>query len=346
MSAASSRLVVLLPLYNDWAPAEVLLTELDAALRPTGFDPEVLIIDDGSTQPIPETLRSKRYEFLRRVGVLHLRANVGHQRAIAVGLVHVWKNRDAAAVAVMDADGQDRAEDLVKLLERFRARGGDRVVFAERTRRLEKMWFQTLYYTYRWLHRLLTGDPVKVGNFSVVPHARLGQLAVTPEIWNHYAAAVIRSRMVFETVPIVRWRREHGRSHMSLVSLLLHGLSAFFVYGEILGARLLLGVGGVVAGGVLLGLLAFGSYLIRRREIPVWLPWLAGFAGLVLLQMLLLALVLIFIVVGSRAHARFLPARDCGYFEDRLEALFDGARADAPSAAANPDRSPDFSPNV
>jgi hypothetical protein len=55
---------------------------------------------------------------------------------------------------------------------------------------------------------------------------------------------------------------------------------------------------------------------------------------------------LIFMVVGSRAHARFLPARDCGYFEDRLEALFDGPRADAPSAALNPDRSPDFSPEV
>jgi hypothetical protein len=183
------------------------------------------------------------------------------------------------------------------------------------------MWFQTLYYSYRWLHRLLTGDPVKVGNFSVVPYARLGQLAVIPEIWNHYAAAVIRSRLVFDTVPVLRWRRERGHSHMSLVSLLLHGLSAFFVYGEILGARLLVGVGAAVAGGVLLALLAFGSYLFRRWEIPGWLPWLAAFAGLVLLQTFVLALVLIFMVVGSRAHARFLPARDCGYFEDRLETL-------------------------
>ena len=64
---------------------------------------------------------------------------------------------------------------------------------------------------------------MRVGNFSVLPFIRLSQLVVVPEIWNHYAAAVIRSRLPFRSLRIARGRRYSGRSKMDFIGLLLHG---------------------------------------------------------------------------------------------------------------------------
>ena len=316
------RLVVLLPVFNDWAPARILLRRLDKALAQCGCETRVLLVNDGSTEPIPADLALERFETLRAVEVLHLRTNVGHQRAIAVGLMFIWRNRPPGPVVVMDADGQDLLEDVIQLVDRFRELGEQKIVFAQR-RRLERVWFQALYYTYRWVHRMLTGDPVRVGNLSILPFPRLGQLAVIPEIWNHYAAAIIRSRLPFETVPIDRGQRLAGRSRMNLTGLIMHGLSAFFVYGDIIGTRLLVGVGVLVAGLLLLAVAGLGLHAVQDWQIPDWLPIAVGFSGVLLLEAILVALVLIFTVVGSGANARFLPIRDCPNFEDRLESFYE-----------------------
>jgi len=88
------------------------------------------------------------------------------------------------------------------------------IVFAARAKRLERAGFRVLYHTCRLVHRVLTGDPVRVGNYSIIPYRKVAQLAVTPEIWNHCAAAVTRSRLGFETIPIPRGKRLAGKSKM------------------------------------------------------------------------------------------------------------------------------------
>ncbi|MDQ6758732.1 MAG: hypothetical protein M3Z32_02560 [Acidobacteriota bacterium] len=49
----SQRTVVLIPMFNDWAAAGLLLDDLDRALTGQALSPEVLLIDDGSTEPMP-----------------------------------------------------------------------------------------------------------------------------------------------------------------------------------------------------------------------------------------------------------------------------------------------------
>ena len=44
--------------------------------------------------------------------VLRLRRNVGHQRAIALGLTYLQVEAGCEAVIVMDADGEDRPADV------------------------------------------------------------------------------------------------------------------------------------------------------------------------------------------------------------------------------------------
>jgi hypothetical protein len=155
----------------------------------------------------------------------------------------------------------------------------------------------------------------------------LAKLVVIPEIWNHYAAAVIRSRLKFCSIPIARGQRYAGKSKMNFISLLLHGLSAFFVYGDIVGARLLVGI----ALALILETVLIAAWIAVRitasPNILVAAAYLAGLVGLVLLQAIPIALILVFSVIGSRVNIGFLPIRDCPYFVNSVERVFPVAAA-------------------
>ncbi len=320
-------MVVLIPLFNDWEAADLLLGELDRTFAQSGTSAEVLLVDDGSTESMPSGFARGHFQALDAVDILHLRRNLGHQRAIAVGLVHVYEKRPCGAVIVMDSDGEDRPADIARLMERFHAEGRRSIVFAARSKRLERWPFRILYRLYRLIHRALTGDPVRVGNFSVVPFESLAKLVVVPEIWNHYAAAVIRSRMRFCSIPIARGRRVAGKSKMNFIGLLLHGLSAFFVYGDIVGARLLVGIALALILEVALIVAWTGVRVTASPSLLSVAAYLAGLLGIVLLQAIPIALILVFSVIGSRVNVGFLPIRDCPYFVNSVVRVFPVAAA-------------------
>ncbi|HEY4359916.1 MAG TPA: glycosyltransferase [Bryobacteraceae bacterium] len=317
-----NRAVILIPLFNDWEAAALLLRQLDDALQPYPMTPEVLLVDDGSTQPMPPGFPHHHFTAIQAVDVLRLRRNIGHQRAIATGLVYLYQNRPCRAVIVMDADGEDQPSGILPLTEKFYQENERLIVFAARSKRLERLWFRTLYKVYRLLHVLVTGDPVRVGNFSIIPATFLSKLVVIPEIWNHYAAAVIRTRIGSTSIPVERGRRLTGESRMNFIGLLLHGLRAFFVYGEIVGARLLVAIACLLVLGTALAGTALAIHYTTSLFIPGFFLYVAGALGIILLLAVLIALILVFSVIGSNGNMGFLPLRDCHFFVDRLDPLF------------------------
>lgn len=52
-SEPAERIVVLIPVYDDWDSIAVLRPSLDAAFAEAGVRPAVLRIDDGSNEPMP-----------------------------------------------------------------------------------------------------------------------------------------------------------------------------------------------------------------------------------------------------------------------------------------------------
>lgn len=248
------------------------------------------------------------------VCLLRLRRNLGHQRAIAIGLAFIEAGLPCEAVVIMDGDGEDSPSDVPRLIERLDREGGSRIVFAERSKRTEGLLFTAFYYLYRALHWLLTGVDVRVGNFSVVARPMLRRLVAVSDLWNHYAASVFASRLPYATVPTVRGHRYHGRSRMNFVGLIVHGLSAISVYRDRVLVRLL------IAGILLLlvslaGLVA--TVLIRLMTywaIPGWATYSCGLLALIMLQSCSTTLVLIFLMLGARESLGFLPSRDYSYF--------------------------------
>lgn len=329
-SCHSASVIMIIPVFNDWAAVTHLLQNLDAAFDAEGISGgRVLLIDDGSTDAAPVTLveeatGGRGLRALRGVDVLRLRRNLGHQRAIAIGLAYVEANVRSEAVVVMDGDGEDAPEDVPRLLRRFEEHGRRKLIFAERARRTESALFRLFYRLYKGLHFLLTGRRVQVGNFSVVPFAQLTRLVVVSDLWNHYAAAAHKARLPIDTLPLARGCRYAGESRMNFVSLVVHGLSAMSVYGDTIGVRLLV-LAAVAVTALLAGTLGLGVAYLMGAPLPGWTgAALAILAGL-LLQMLMTSLVFILIVLAGRDSSSFLPVRDHVYFIDSLHPLPDVA---------------------
>ena len=313
------EIAILIPVCNDWAAVQLLLPEIDAALRSISCHARVLLVDDGSTMAPPAEWTGD-HRRIANIAILRLRRNLGHQRAIAIGLVHIheeWRGIDA--LVVMDADGEDRPQDIPELLSRFCAEGGRKVVFAARSKRLEKRLFRFFYHAYRITHKLLTGISVRVGNFSVIPPEALDRLMVVSELWNHYAAAVFRSRIPCTSIPLPRGTRLAGRSQMNFVSLLVHGFGAISVFSDIVGARLL-----ALTGSALVAVIAWSAGLAGVRmftgfSIPAWTLYLTGILLIILAQALIVLLALVFIIISGRAGSSFVPIRDASLFIDHVE---------------------------
>jgi len=320
-------LFVLIPVFNDWDAVGMLLVDLDRVLAGAKLPVEVLLVDDGSTVLPPRELVAPALEAIGRVQLLTLRRNVGHQRAIAIGLSYIEANLPCRAVVVMDGDGEDAPSDVPRLVERMTETGDRSVVFAQRTRRSENLLFRAGYFLYRAIHVALTGIRVRVGNFSAVPRVQLRRLVVVSDLWNHFSAAIHRARLPFELVPCERAQRLTGSGKMNFVALVGHGLSAMSVFGDRIGARMLIASS-------LLGASSFAAIIViglvtmvTDARVSGWGIYGLGLLLMVLLQALLFSFVFAFIILASRNMSGFVPARDHVLFIDEVRTISPPVRA-------------------
>lgn len=317
MDGFGRDLLVLIPVFDDWASLSLLLGKLDRVLADAGRSADVLLIDDASTEPVGEQL-SGPFSALERIELLRLRRNLGHQRAIAIGLAHCEEHLEVGSLVVMDGDGEDDPADVLRLADHCAASTEPRIVFAKRERRSEGLLFRLGYLLFKFVHRLLTGRRVCVGNFSCIPGLLLARLVVVSELWSHYAAAVMKARLPTDMIPTRRASRLAGKSTMNFTALVTHGLSAISVFADTVGVRLL------IATSVLVGLLlsAMATVVFVRfgtdLAIPGWATTSFGLLLVVVMQLVATGVVLIFVTLGGKQATSFIPTRDYRWFcEDR-----------------------------
>lgn len=312
------RLVILTPVYEDCDACATLALRLDDVLAANNLSARILIVDDGSTVPIPEGFCGETFHSIDRVDVVHLRTNLGHQRAIAIGLAHAHEEIPLDAVVIMDSDGEDRPEDVPRLVRRFVELDGSNVVFADRSRRSEGALFKFFYLLYKVICWTLTSTRVRVGNFSVLSARHLSRLVAVSDLWNHYAAAVFNARIPRTSIPTTRGTRYSGKSSMSFVGLVTHGLSALAVFSAVAGVRLLMAclmclllfVAGILA--------VLFLQMTSMMSVPLWAIVSAGVLGTLLSQLILLAFGLVFFILNGRDRLSFLPLRDYRFFVERV----------------------------
>ncbi|KAB7768005.1 MULTISPECIES: glycosyltransferase [unclassified Xanthomonas] len=281
------RKVVVMPVYEDLEASSKLFLEL---ARMQGPDIYVVAVDDGSVR---QPLEISAIEAAALEGVvIKLRRNVGHQRAIAIGLSYVADHfGDDVIVISMDSDGEDTPHSITELVGGLASAEVD-VVVATRKSRVESLKFKTFYLVYKLLFSLLSGRKISFGNFMAAKMPAVRRLAAMQELWTHVAAAVLGSKLRVQTCSLDRGARYAGRSKMNFVGLALHGFRALMVFAEDVLVRvgiactLVAGlsiIGGVAA--LLLKALGFTT--------PGWFSLASGILLLVFLQTAALTLIIL-----------------------------------------------------
>jgi len=299
-------IVILTCLYDDWESAAELFRTIGPQLAALPCPAQLVIVDDASLTPRPP-------DFLRNIAgfshveVVSLNRNLGSQRAIAVGLSHIFETKTADAVVIMDADGEDRPADLLALLNAFAAQQKPAIIFAARAKRSEGGVFRIGYLFYRAIHYLFTGYGIRFGNFSLVPQPLLGRLVVDPNLWLHFAATVVASRVPYTSIPTERGVRLHGKSKLNLISLVIHGIAAISCYNEIVGVRLIFCSLGLVG---LLALLIIAVVIIRFATTLAILGWATDAVGVLLILLVQISIIILAfaaIAISNRKAQFFFP---------------------------------------
>ena len=138
-------LSVVAPVFNEEDLIAEFHRRVGAALD--GLEFELLLVDDGSTDSTPALL-AELVTSDRRVRVLTLSRNFGHQAAITAGIDHAQGD----VVVTLDADLQDPPEVIPELLEKWRQ--GAEVVFA--VRELRSGETRAKLATARWFYSLFS----------------------------------------------------------------------------------------------------------------------------------------------------------------------------------------------
>lgn len=226
MSAVSVTLSCIIPCLNEQANLGVLLPELLATLAGEDCVPEIIVVDDGSTDGTPDLMR--HWASLHpEIVYLRLSRNFGKEAALTAGL----EAARGDVVVCLDADMQHPPGMIPTMLARWRA--GVRMVYAVRATRDDESWFKRLgsrmfYALMRTSHGLKV--PPNAGDFRLMDRMVVDALLRLPERDRFMKGLFAWVGFEAEALPYVPPQRLHGVSKFRPLRLLrfaVDGLTAF-----------------------------------------------------------------------------------------------------------------------
>lgn len=267
-------LSIVIPVYNEESVLHELLARLCIVTEALGVSPEIIFVDDGSTDRTAEIIKT-RATADRRIKLVCLSRNFGHQAAVSAGLEHAR----GTAVVVMDGDLQDPPEIIPKMYALYQ-RGND-VVYAIRKARKEGLVKRFSYYLFYRIAQK-TGEhiflPLDAGDFSLMARHVVDHINRFPERGRYMRG--LRSWVGFRQVglPYQRDERYSGVSKYSVFKLFRLAYDCFFGFTRL--PLLVINVLGFVFSAIsCLGIIII---FILRLFTSIYIPGFASTAILIL----------------------------------------------------------------
>ena len=158
-----------------------------------------------------------------------MKINRGHQRCIAAGLKYISDNESFDRVIVMDADGEDRPQELSIFLNQIN-KSPEMTITAYRFKRSEGFYFKFFYRIHKILTLIFAGKLIKFGNFTCLYKSHVKQLIQESSLWNSYSASVVKIISNRTFVESTRGVRLFGSSKMNFFGLIFHSFSIISVF--------------------------------------------------------------------------------------------------------------------
>ena len=220
---------IIIPTYNDSESLLILISEIsEIAKIHNNYNFTILIVDDDSND-------SDKYKKLRSINGLiikyiKLKNNSGHQNAIFVGMLYCKEN-DYENILIMDGDGEDKPEDIIKLIDASKNKP-ESIIVAQRSKRINTVSFKVMYFFYKLIFKILTGKKIDFGNFCYMKKNHINKLLTFNYLKNNIAATIIKSKIPISKISLNRGRRYKGESKMNYQNLIAHALSSISVYSK------------------------------------------------------------------------------------------------------------------
>src|SRR4030066_1562894 len=104
---------IVIPVYNEEENINLLYSEIKSAMDKTGYDYEIVFVDDGSTDKTVELLSALQKKD-GKVVVISFRRNFGQTAAMSAGFDYAKGD----VIVTMDADLQNDPKDIPRLVEK------------------------------------------------------------------------------------------------------------------------------------------------------------------------------------------------------------------------------------
>ena len=210
-------LIIIIPVYNDWASLNKLLQLIDVTIAIKIFT-RVLIIDDCSR--VKSDFKKKKLKKIKDIEILQLNKNLGSQKAITIGLNHLKKNKKFFYAVIMDGDGEDNPVEIEKMLN-ISKKNKNSVVVSCRSGRNESIFIQFCYKIHLFICFFFTTYWVNFGNFSCFYSKNLNKILSNNKIWYAYSSGILKNAKIIRTYSR-RNNRFFGETKMSFFNYLEH----------------------------------------------------------------------------------------------------------------------------
>ena len=221
------KVVILIPVYNDWQSVSKLLDEINNLSVSSEFQISVIIVNDASNHDRQD--EDENLENIHSIKILNMKINQGHARGIATGLKYIYEKEDFDYVIPMDGDGEDRPEEIKEFLNQIE-NSNDRPIVGERIKRSEDLLFKICYQIHKLITLTFTGKSIKYGNFTCLPKTTVEKMINEKATWNSFSGSLKKIEKDLLSIPSIRGTRYHGPSQMNFSSLMKHSLSIISVF--------------------------------------------------------------------------------------------------------------------
>jgi len=221
------KFIILIPLYNDWKSVSKLINEIDLKVSNWNAEISIMIMNDASTEK--RSGLDLKLKKIKKIKILNMRENRVHVRCIAAGLKYIFENEDFDRVIIMDADGEDRPEELSDFFKKA-IENPDKVVTGNRFKRSEGLLFRISYQIHKMVTLIFTGKLIKFGNFTCLAKNHVKKLIEKPYLWNSYSSSIVKAIDDRTSIPVIRGTRYFGPSKMNFLTLVFHSFAIISVF--------------------------------------------------------------------------------------------------------------------
>ena len=221
------RIKILIPVYNDWQSVFKLIENINLEVSSLDSEFSVIIVNDASTESRPDI--SSKLDNLKNIKIINMKENRGHARCIASGLKYILEKEEFDYVIPMDGDGEDKPEEIKKLVGKLKEYP-DKVIVGERIKRSESSFFKFCYFIHKIITYTFTGKLIKFGNYTCLPKSIVEKMINEKATWSSFSGALVKVEKDREIILSERGERYFGPSKMSFNNLLIHSLSIISVF--------------------------------------------------------------------------------------------------------------------